>query len=89
MHYKLSARIDYEKILNMFDLGLYIPQGYTGKNTHTYIDDEIHGTVKDYYGVEYSYNERSCIHMEEADYELSLAEEYVRLLLNVKESSFK
>ena len=89
MHYKLSARIDYEKILNMFDLGLYIPQGYTGKNIHTYIDDEIKGTIKDYYGIEYSYYERSCIHMEEADYELSLAEEYVRLLLNVKESSFK
>lgn len=89
MRFKLSARIDYEKILNMFDLGLYIPQGYTGKNTHTYIDEEIKGTVRDFNGIEYSYYERSCIHMEEADYELSLAEEYVRLLLNIKESSFK
>lgn len=89
MRFKLSARIDYEKILNMFDLGLYIPPGYTGKNTHTYIDEDIKGTVKDFNGIEYRYYERSCIHMEEADYELSLAEEYVRLLLNIKESSFK
>ena len=66
---------------------LYVPQGATGKNTHTYIDKETSGTVTDYLGKSYKYNELSSIHMEEADYSLSIAYSYMQLINKVRLSN--
>ena len=59
----------------------------TGKLTHTYIDDEIKGTVIDYLGKLGRYEEKSYIHLEPAPFNLSMASdytEYIRLVLNEK-----
>ena len=71
-------------VFMIFNEELYIPKGRTGKNTHTYIDTEQIGTVKDYLGVTAEYHELSSVHLEAADYAFSLTEDYVNYLLKIK-----
>lgn len=63
-------------VFNAFTEDLYIPPQYTGKNIHTYIDDKRKGVLKDYTGVQGAYYEKSSVHLMQADYNLSLAEEF-------------
>lgn len=56
----------------------------TGKNTHTYIDEEMHGKVSDYLGNIDSYYEYSGIHLEAAPYKGNISEEYAKYLLSIK-----
>ena len=72
-------------IFNKFDDNLYIDGKHTGKNTHTYIDDEKHGKLKDYQGNISEYHEYSCIHLSESDYSLSISQEYLNFLLAIQE----
>ena len=85
-------RMGYEPF-EFFKDSMYIPATYeyqgktyagTGKNTHTYIDEQRDGLVKDYQGNYYEYHIESGIHMEESDYTLSLASEFVELLLHIE-----
>lgn len=71
-------------IFSAFNDELYIPPEYTGKNTHTYIDDSRTGTVVDYLGVAGEYNERSGVHLEKSDYSLKISREYLDYLLNIE-----
>ena len=73
-----------EKIFDKFSENLYIPPKYTGKMTHTYIDEEREGYLKDYKGKIQYYHELSSVHLENADYTLSLNDAYVKYLLGVK-----
>lgn len=73
-----------ERIFEEFKQGLYVPPEYTGKNTHTYIDNERDGILTDYLGNKCSYHELSAVHMECADYHLSLSKEYVDYLTEIK-----
>jgi hypothetical protein len=63
---------------------LYIPPEYTGKNIHTYIDDEQIGMLKDYKGVISDYSEKSSVHLAPAEYSLSIGYEYARYLLGIQ-----
>ena len=72
-------------IFNKFDNNLYIDGKHTGKNTHTYIDDEKQGKLKDYQGNISEYHEYSCIHLSESDYSLSISQEYLNFLLAIQE----
>ena len=99
-----KTTIDYlirtgKNVFKTFENGMYIPATYklpndnniyvgTGKNTHTYIDEQRDGIVVDYLGKKYEYHIESCIHMEEADYTLSLATEFVNLLLHIRKVEF-
>ena len=69
---------DFTKVFEMFTDELTIPEENTGKNTHTYIDDEITETIKDYNGVEEVITSLSGIHLEEAKYSLSISEYFVK-----------
>lgn len=69
-----------KEIFNKFDNGLTIPADYTGKNTHTYIDDEREGIVVDYLGKPYHYKELSAVHLEKAEFNLSLSAQYMDYL---------
>lgn len=71
-------------IFNAFSDGLYIPSEYTGKNTHTYIDDVQSGELTDYQGNTARYNEYSSIHLGASDYSLSISQEYINFLLNIR-----
>lgn len=68
-----------------FNDSLYIPPEYTGKSTHTYIDYETSGTVTDYRGITHTFNELSSIHMEPAEYSLSLADAFVKYIKGIQE----
>lgn len=72
------------KIFEHFCEGLKIPSDYTGKNTHTYLDFEQSGIVYDYLGNPHTYHEYSSIHMEGAEYELSMAKEFVDFLHGIQ-----
>lgn len=73
-----------EGIFSAFNNELYIPPGFTGKNTHTYIDEPRTGRVVDYLGVVNKYNERSGVHLEQSDYSLKISREYLDYLLNIE-----
>ena len=67
-------------IFEQFKEYMYIPPNFTGKNVHTYIDEERDGIVKDYRGKWGEYHELSCVHMTGAEYTLSLASDYAEYL---------
>lgn len=71
-------------IFDAFNDGLHIPPDFTGKNTHTYIDDVKKGVVIDYLGQPCEFEELSSVHLEKADYSLKLSREYLDYLLSVE-----
>ena len=68
-----------------FTDGMYIPAGYTGKNTHVYIDEETSGVVTDYMGNDGEYHELSSTYMEPSFYDLSVSQNYIDYMLGVQE----
>lgn len=77
-----------DEVFDAFDDELYIPPDYTGKNTLTYIDEEQDGVVTDYLGTPCEFHTPSGIHMEAAEYSLTMTDEYIRLILGAKEYEF-
>lgn len=73
-----------DKVFENFTNELYVPPGKTGKNTFTYIDDEIEGYITDYLGNESYYYEKSGAHLEPADYTLSLSKQFIDYLKGVR-----
>ena len=69
---------DFTKVFEMFTDDLKIPKENTGKNTHTYIDDEITETITDYLGKEEVITSVSGIHLEAAQYSLSISDYFVK-----------
>ena len=62
---------------------MLIPGDYTGKLTHTYLDDEMHGVMTDKDGFIFTYDEKSAVHLEKQEYDLSLASAYKKYLKGV------
>lgn len=73
------------KVFEKFDDNLYVPPEYTGKMTHTYIDEEFGGTITDYLGNKATYHEYSATHLEPCDYSLSLSDKFVKFLLGYRQ----
>ena len=73
----------YKDIFKVFKEDMYIPRGQTGKNIHTYIDEPRDGAVVDYLGNLGEYHELSCVHLEESDYTLSLAHDFIDFLFSL------
>lgn len=69
---------DFTKVFEMFTDELQIPKENTGKNTHTYIDDEITETIIDYLGKEEDITSVSGIHLEAAQYSLSISDYFIK-----------
>lgn len=63
-----------------FRIGLKVPAGRTGKNTHTYIDDEFKGVIVDYLGNECEIDSLSSVHLEQASFEMSISETFAEFL---------
>lgn len=74
---------NFDDIFDAFKEGLVIPAEHTGKRTHTYLDDEYSGEVIDYLGNKASYNEKSSIHLEGSEYNLSISDDYVSIILEI------
>lgn len=73
------------KIFEAFNDNLYIPPEFTGKMTHTYIDEEIEGYIEDYLGNKEYYHELSGTHLENCDYSLSISQKYINYILGIQE----
>ena len=74
-----------ENMFSIFEENLYIPKDKTGKLTHTYIDEEKLGKIKDYLGNYGYYHEYSAIHLEPADYSLDLTQEFLDYIFEMQE----
>lgn len=72
-------------VFNAFSNQLDIPSAYTGKLTHSYIDEPTSGTIIDYLGNEGEYDEKSSIALIPASYHLSMDSQYIELLKSVYE----
>ena len=70
----------YKDPFDAFQDGLYIPGNFTGKQTHTYVDEPCDGILVDYNGVPGHYHEESYVHLEPCDYEMSLSAAYIDFL---------
>lgn len=81
---------EYIKSLNnpfdAFNDGLIIPPKFTGKLTHTYIDETKQGVIIDYKGNAVNYTALSGVHLEQCEYNLGLASNYIDYLMGVKET---
>lgn len=71
-------------VFEQFDESMYIPKGCAGKRTHVYIDLPSSGTVTDYLGNVGTFEERSSIYLEEADYSLSMGRQFVDFIFRVR-----
>lgn len=71
-------------VLNDFESNLVIPEDYTHKLTHTYIDDKMQGVVTDYKGDEYYYTEMSGVHLSKTDYKMSLSQAFIDYIKGVR-----
>lgn len=72
-------------VFDAFDDDLYIPAEHTGKMTHTYIDYPVSGILTDYTGVTTTYSELSGVHLENADYSLSLSKAYIDYIMGIRQ----
>jgi len=76
-----------EKFKNPFTAfteNLVIPKEHTGKLTHTYIDEPQSGTLTDYLGNEFTFEEYSSIHLEPAEYSLSMTQDYLDYVFQIQ-----
>lgn len=71
------------KALKNFKIGLFVPAGETGKNTHTYIDEEFVGNITDYQGVSHETESLSSVHLEPTSFKLTMSETFVEFLANM------
>lgn len=74
---------NHEKVFKMFNDNLYIPKEHTGKNTHTYIDHEMTFQATDYLGETVEVHTKSGVHLESAEFTLSIAQQYGIFLNNL------
>lgn len=70
------------EIFKQFKHGMTVPAGSSGKNTHIYIDTLKTGTVTDYLGKRYKYKEKTGIHLEAAEYRLSIHGDFMGYIVN-------
>ncbi len=71
---------DMQQAFKNFRIGLKVPAGRTGKNTHTYLDEEFKGIIVDYLGNEYEIESLSAVHLEKASFEMSISYSYAEFL---------
>lgn len=84
---RLDKKISYDAIFNDFQDGLYIPEGYTGKLTMTYIDRPKAAICTDYLGDERIVYEFSAVHAQPQDYYMSQHEDYLRFIQGIQDAS--
>ena len=76
----LLDKFGQDGIWDAFDDSLYIDGEHTGKLTHSYIDDEMCGSIVDYTGKQDIYDQLSGIHLEPCSFTLSMTADYLLYL---------
>lgn len=77
------------RVFEKFADGLEIRPDRTGKMTHTYINKEIQGTIRDYLGNEGEYHELSFTHLEPAPYVLGYTSEFTQFIYEMQSKRLK
>ena len=67
-----------------FDNNMCIPAGASGRQSSYYIDFATHGDVTDYQGVKGSFDEKSSVHIEQTEYNMSITDAYIKYFLGVQ-----
>lgn len=86
LKYLQFVDVSNKTIFDKFCTDMYIPKKWTGKMIHTYIDEPTKAIVVDYQGNIAECSELSSLYMEDADYTLSISEQYANFLLNIQEA---
>lgn len=71
-----KSKREKKDIFSYFEIGFEFNTEMAGKNTHSYCDYEISGTLVDYEGIPGKYNEKSFMHLEPTTYKLTTTDEY-------------
>lgn len=71
------------KAMKNFKIGLFVPAGETGKNTHTYIDDEFIGNITDYQGVTHETESLSSVHLEPTSFKMTISKTFAEFLADM------
>lgn len=82
--YFMEVYKTWDKIFKAFDNNLSIPENFTGKLTHTYIDDEFESDVLDYQGHLTHVHELSYIHLEKTGFQLSMLDSFIKYVMGVQ-----
>ena len=69
-----------KEAFDFFNNHMNIPAERTGKQTHTYIDDEMEGLVTDYLGNEMLVKSLSGIHLEATHFTVDMSQKYLDFL---------
>ena len=85
LKYLQFVDVSNKTIFDKFCTDMYIPKKWTGKMIHTYIDEPTEAVVTDYQGNTVNCSELSSLYMEDAEYTLSISEQYANFLLNIQE----
>lgn len=89
MSYLINKYHNLHDIFNAFDDELVIPSEYSGRLTHTYIDDIREGELTDYMGITAHYKELSSVHLEPSDYSFSMAKEFIDFIRGLEGGLFE
>ena len=79
----LTSICSIDECFDQFNNGLVIPEQFTGKLTHYYIDKEYKGLITDYLGNTTTYDSVSGIFLKPAAYEFDMCSEYINFLKGV------
>lgn len=71
------------KAMKNFKIGMFVPAGETGKNTHTYIDDEFIGNITDYQGVTHETQSLSSVHLEPTSFKMTISKTFAEFLADM------
>ena len=71
-------------MFDIFDEDLEVPGEHTGKQLHTYQDNETSIVMIDYTGIQAVCHELSSIHLGPASYNLTINSEYIELINGIK-----
>lgn len=74
------------KAMKNFKIGLFVPAGETGKNTHTYLDDEFIGNITDYQGVTHETESLSSVHLEPTSFKMTISKSFAEFLADMVSS---
>ena len=66
--------------MDFFRDGMTIPAEHSGRLVHTYIDREIANILTDYNGVHAEVRQTGFVHLEPAEYHLSVSDTYIEFI---------
>ena len=68
---------------------MVIDREHSGKLTHSYLDYEQDGELTDYRGASMHYHEESSVHLEQAEYKMSIMAQFKDYCNGVQEGVIK